>query len=719
MPRTPLVPRFQQRLPVVSTDVASDRAKEKQTQRSGSMAPILGARWRRRLSPISAVFIVFIFLVVFLIISSVTRRDPATGLPLSRGYEGVEPLPAEPVDETVVVIVPPFSRQVAWESLRTLLSSLDNAHYSRPVRLRIVLAPEANRHAFESRHAIATSAKWHHGELQVVNATSGGLYELSLSAWSPNQGASEHVVIVDATNARTVDSSWFEFLQAARIRYAGVADIAAYSPVRASVRARAPVTGLVKHWEPPLLGDNDPDNVFLYQSAAYAPMLAPANAAQWRAFQRWFAGRRSEWFLWPGVVQPRDRMDPEWRGYTARGRAHWTMWYARFLAEHSLYVLYPRAATPRAPPLTLRSQPIGELMRVSFDGSVAQAHSADDGGATKEELNEIVRSARRGSGSVAITIVNEAFLETAKSWICNVDQAGFRPPAVVWIATDQAAYDALRKVNGSHAIHMHSFKGGTEESGTHFNTPGYWLLMLERTRLIRDLLDRGVGVFAFETDQIWLRDPVPAVRRLVESGDGVDLVGTLDTRNQIGGNFLYFAPTLATRRLWREVAKRFSEAYHSAGMHKRHTAKFERYIENDQSILTRLVFYDPAFRERNPIVFRALDTDRFVDGRWYDGTQFYGASAQSPTMINNNFLVGIDPKIERARRFGHWFWDAANKRCDARAVRTAIARNDRLAGSAAAAAASRTGARARPEEDYDIGIDKAIVGIAKSLKLRY
>lgn len=692
--------------------LSSPRATADKGKGTGRAAALRSARLRRRLPGLFAAVITFTALA-FVLRSALSAPAPAvTGL--RGGYEARGG--AGPTE--VVVVVPAFpatarnASRYGPDSLRALLRSLAAARYPRGVGLRVVLAPERDREAFGERRAIAEAAVWPHGPSAIRNATSGGLFELSVAAWRPPQGSRKRAILVDASRAFSVSAGWFAFVAGARRRFS-LAEVAAFAPEPVSVRRRTGMTGRLAGWNPPSLGEGAEDDVFLYQGAPYAPILAPTDAESWRMFQRWFYSRRAEWFLWPGVVHPKHRLDPEWGGFTSRGRAHWTLWYTRFLAEHRLFVLYPRGRSP-APPRG--SEAPGEILALRYDGQQVGAQTDSDGaGATSAEVDEIARMASRHGGMVSITLVNQAFLSTARSWICNVDVAGFRPPAVVWIATDEKAYEGLKNVPGTHAVHMRSFKGGTAKTGTHFNTPGYWLLMLERTRLIRDLLDRGVGVFAFETDQIWLRDPVPAVRRLVEAGDGVDLVGTLDTRHQIGGNFLYFAPTLATQRLWREVARRFAAAYYGAGMHK-HTARFEKYIENDQSIMTNLVFYDAAFKTANPVVFRALDTDRFVDGRWYLANEFYGASAQSPSMINNNFLVGIGLKVKRAKEFGHWFWDKEGGKCDSERVREAIRKNEEKADAAAEAAAVATGSRALPGEDYDVGVDSAIGGIARALK---
>jgi len=48
--------------------------------------------------------------------------------------------------------------------------------------------------------------------------------------------------------------------------------------------------------------------------------------------------------------------------------------------------------------------------------------------------------------------------------------------------------------------------------------------MLERTLLLSQLLARGVGVLPFETDQVWMDNPMPKVLRLVSSCCTADAV---------------------------------------------------------------------------------------------------------------------------------------------------------------------------------------------------
>lgn len=554
-------------------------------------------------------------------------------------------------------------------SLVVLMTSLRLAQYDgTAVDLHVILAPHAQLASFEHVYHLVSSLEWPHGALSIANATTGGLFEHVLSAWTPTRGMSDAAVLVEASRTAPFTSNWYRYATTARIRYARRADVAAFALQPAS---RTSVLGMAAETR----ADVDQDVLF-HTGAAHIGVLLPASVDVWRAFQRWFVAQRADWFLWPDVLAAKDKKDAAWNSYRGTVRAHWTLWFSRFCALHGLYTVYPRQMDPL--PLLVNASKSGaqhHVVKLAFDGSVVPSNGAADGSSLIDagNVDQIVQLGYNHNGMVSLTVVNEAFLETAQSWICNVDTAGIRPPGIVWITTDDVAYEALRKVRGSYAVRMSEMKGGS--TGTSYGTPGYWLMMLERTFLIRDLVDRGVAVFAFETDQVWMRDPVAFVNRLVHNGDEVDMVGTLDTRHEIGGNFLFLQPTLATRRVWHEVCRRFLKAYRAHRMSRR-SARSRKYLENDQSSLTKLVLFDEAFKSRNPVVFRALDTELFVDGRWYDGKrQFYrSAKSRSPIMINNNFLVGIDNKKKRLLEHGHWF--VRDGRCAHDVVEAAIATNE-------------------------------------------
>lgn len=655
-------------------------------------------------------------------------------VPLSYKFDAVQPLPNhyEMPHVELRVLVTPFTAKLTSSgtaesytanSLLKLLESLRGARYSNnTVNLHLLLFPHTSSKSFDVAYAIVQAFEWPHGLRTITNATAKGPYDGLVSAWQPAQGERSTTVFVEASEAEPFDIAWFDYLRSVQKVYGRVADVGAF--------ALQPVK-LPTGNDLPAVRDGQDEHVIFYEGAMGLPTLALVSSDVWRSFTRWFVAQRSEWFLWPIIVGAKDKKDPSWDHFRGNTRAHWTHWFSRFCALHGLYTVYPRRLPfPITLPDDVNKRQGRTVLRLRFDGSIANSGNIDNGKEVDvEAIKAIVAHGMDHGGVVSLTVVNHAFLETARSWVCNVDTAGIRPPGVVWIATDDEAYSGLKDVSGSYAVRMRSMKGGV--SGTKYGTPGYWLLMLERTLLIRGLLDNGVTVFAFETDQVWLRDPLPFVRRIVYSGDEVDIVGTLDTRHEIGGNFLFLIPTLATKRVWGEVCKRFSMAYHGTRMYKR-SSKSYKYIENDQSTLTKLVLFDTKFKAENPVVFRALDTDLFVDGRWYrsdHGKYYKSEKSRSPILLNNNFLIGIENKKQRLIEAGHWFVSKDGS-CDRQVVRKAIAENERRAdelmknelefsvGRESVNGSVETRGRHIEGLDVEAGTEAAVAAIAKELSSR-
>jgi Nucleotide-diphospho-sugar transferase len=627
-------------------------------------------------------------LTLFILLPSAARGRRATAADLNR--YNVLPRVKDPAyvreeshEFRITLIIPPSTPP---DRLSAHLIALRAASYdNEPVVLDLLLAPShaVEELSSEERFRLCNEAMWTHGPKRVRNATSAGHFDLVLDSWTPARGDPSRTILVDASRTASLTPQFYRYLKSARARYRyRASDIAGFALEPVSIRSlkSADVQDFHDVSVAPAPGEDD---VFLY--SALPPSVgafAPYDADMWRAFRTWFASHRAEWFLWPVVVGAKDKNDPGWDQFHGTMRAHWTLWFTRFASEYGLYTLYPRRARPQPLPPIGRASATGALLLFDHYGrSVVPKLSI-----APESLQRIIELGFRGGrGSISMTVVSKAFIATARSWICNVETAGIRPPSIVWITTDVESRDAMSKIPHSETVYLAELQGGSERGGTSYGNPGYWLLMLERTRLIREILDRGLGVFAFETDQIWLRDPVPHVEYLIHGGDEVDVVGTLDSRHEIGGNFLYLSPTPATKRLWRQVSRRFERAYDGNRMHKR-TRLTRKYMENDQSLLTKLIFFDESFKQRNPVVFRALDTEQFVDGRWYlEDQKFYASPrARSPVLINNNFLVGIEEKRVRAKKHGHWFLTSADSGgnpdndevCAASVVHTAVVDNE-------------------------------------------
>lgn len=461
-------------------------------------------------------------------------------------------------------------------------------------------------------------------------------------------------------------------------------DLAAISLDAIVVKHRRPTSRDPDHvasaWEP-LSSSTVSSPAFFYRllPVANALLVNPNPSLRvWPVFREWLSLRRSDWYRYPvgmGVDNtPLGRAKLPESNWT---RAPFNVWFSKFLHEYQLAVAFPTVASTDSAKLAARDAE--ELMRTApqtwsfptkpavFLGSGARATGSYFG---DETIERIVHLAEQNDNTISLTLVNKVFLDTARSWLCNVDTAGFRPAGLVWAVTDEVTRDALSNTKGASTVWLARVTGG-KETGNEFGNPGYWKLMLERTMLITEILARGVSVFNFETDAIWLGNPHVSIERLLK--EEADIVGTINTREEVSGNFFFLKATLATRRLWHEITAQFEKAY-KAEKFELKKADSWTYIQNDQSLLTQLVLRNSTWRALYPLSFMTLDMEKFVDGRWYTPEQgFYTSErARKPVVVNNNFVIGIKEKTVRAKSFGHWFWDEKNKKCVPEAVHKAV-----------------------------------------------
>lgn len=308
----------------------------------------------------------------------------------------------------------------------------------------------------------------------------------------------------------------------------------------------------------------------------------------------------------------------------------------------------------------------------------------------------------RGNGTIAFTIVTSAFLETTCSWICNALSVNALPEALVFGASGADVVQSLNRfVEGESRIRPGAIlvvdlgadisslqRAKFPQAALDFGRTEYWMLMLERTALLRDVLNAGVGILHFETDQIWFQDPMPWVLKLLSGPDQfgqqgqslppVDMVLTVNTRKEASGNFFYLRPSLPTRHLWTIITTAFQRSYgESLLSYAAKKGKFH-YIDNDQSLLTQYALGHNNWYNRNfPVArYAVLDRQRFVDGTWYLDFEdekgrpvrkrWYYTSSESlhPIILNNNFMIGVEGKKKRAQRFGHWFLSSESGKCN-------------------------------------------------------
>lgn len=436
----------------------------------------------------------------------------------------------------------------------------------------------------------------------------------------------------------------------------------------------------------------------LNETCVFLPLRRPDDP--WRFFCEWFGARRREWVSWPHIWEDQVALPTFWKARNRRkrdrrltlfgaavGRNHefasdqymlFEHWFSRFAANYSMRVLTAEGSLDVFGQQDNNALP-GVNASESFTVSTRNGdlvsigpiwYEPVDGEFGSGYFNALKGIVSRKPGMVSMTIVSSSFLELTRSWLCNVKSAGFTPPNIHWIALDAESRKELDASGVGHTLDISDALVGDnmDEVNILYGQPSYWKLMLLRTRLIRDLLDRGIDVFLFETDQVWLQNPFHYIKK--ELSAGADMVGTLDTQHNVAGNTILLRSVLPTKRMWSEVYLRFKTSYDLKEIESKEKNS-STFVYHDQYQLSDLLLFNPEFTKDFPVALALLNSQLFVGGSWYSGA-YHTEEAKQPVVINNNFVSGTENKKMRAIAFGHWFLQRDNRTCNLDAIRKAL-----------------------------------------------
>lgn len=170
-----------------------------------------------------------------------------------------------------------------------------------------------------------------------------------------------------------------------------------------------------------------------------------------------------------------------------------------------------------------------------------------------ELLSTSRRVAQQSGGMVAMTIINNLFVNFTRNWLCNVARMNVYQRVVI-VTVDDEAYESLRNNEWGIAVVRVYFdtKGMVHLT---YNKIGYALFFYERAVINFALLASGIDVFVFETDAVWTHDAFQYIRQR----HATDITGFLDARNYMGGGFLSIRSNERTAQFWRKMVTQHHE----------------------------------------------------------------------------------------------------------------------------------------------------------------
>ncbi|XP_021369514.1 UDP-D-xylose:L-fucose alpha-1,3-D-xylosyltransferase-like [Mizuhopecten yessoensis] len=259
---------------------------------------------------------------------------------------------------------------------------------------------------------------------------------------------------------------------------------------------------------------------------------------------------------------------------------------------------------------------------------------------------EIVRSGRsimKKSDIVLFGMLNDAYIPFTYSWLCNTLPMAIHG-SVLLLTMDKNSTNLLKRDWPEvHTVHLPAkdFKGDQE-----YSKAGYVKMMHLRTQVINLLLRNKIPLLLFETDCLWISNPIPEVIQAVK---GHDILAVKPThKHGYLGGFMCLMPTEAALKVWGELSERMLSLHNSLTSLKDNEKVADE--TNDQ------VFFSSIMeQERKNIKVYEFSNKKIVDGKWYIDFTGKDRKEMRPFIINNNWVLGNKDKITRAKKWGHWF----------------------------------------------------------------
>jgi len=265
-------------------------------------------------------------------------------------------------------------------------------------------------------------------------------------------------------------------------------------------------------------------------------------------------------------------------------------------------------------------------------------------------VNVLIHTAKKmsqESGFVYLMFLNFAFLDLAKSWICNTKSLGLDThKQTIFITSNYITTRNLLTFDpGIYIFTFPSFWGEAASFGSY----AYYNVVLDRMKVQNTLIQNGVSIFIIEADQVWLGDPLPNIREGFQNGDLVVVhEGMYGKLKQFCGGFYGVKSTEKIRTFFEKYLFDYARSLHAYDGRDPPIGVFH----DDQIVLT-----EKAHEEE--IMFDFLENCTYVTGLWYLKKSSVQSDEVCPTsevkVVHNNYIIGTEAKVDRAKQFDHWF----------------------------------------------------------------
>ena len=534
--------------------------------------------------------------------------------------------------------------------LERLLQSLEASTYTDCVELQIQIDPPESRDALSLVKHVADRFTFTHGLKSVtVGRVRRGLAASWRRAWVPSTDEECAIILEDDI---VLSKFWFVWLKKANAKYGRRDSMAGISLQKQTLVPHKLARGVN------LLRRNGPYMYRLVGSIGYSP-----KAYVWRDFILWWDSLPVGYDIsTPGLVT-----SEWWRNLDQKHM--WTQYFIHYTVLNSLYTLYAGLSGNETLAAHNRSKGMhfGQSLGLDFEPTTRADSDFPDNienigwsgdPENSNDINDISKStllnlakqsSREHGGFIYLTFVNRSYLPLVVSWICNIKKVNPRTlQNTLFIVSDYSDARQLRRVQPGILVFVDDV--GSESSPLDFNTYAYHNLLHRRLEVQNIIIQGGVNVMLVETDQIWSMRATKLdklISGLFETNELLasdELQHAKEKQSLICGGFFGLKSTNKTRNYFQGIVEHHSnslKAFKSDG------------FVNDQELMSR------EARKWNLTIFW-LGPCVYSNGLWYDNPK---RLCDLPMVLHNNWIIGNDKKIDRAKKHGHWYSNAQNTSC--------------------------------------------------------
>eukprot|EP00961_Rhodomonas_salina_P078757 1059193-Rhodomonas_salina.1 len=262
-----------------------------------------------------------------------------------------------------------------------------------------------------------------------------------------------------------------------------------------------------------------------------------------------------------------------------------------------------------------------------------------------------------------ISFGNAAFVPFYRNWFCNTAAMDGVHARTLLIFSDEEGYNIMKDNTFGVLVSMVVIGASNSagyRTGLDFGKLGYWLLTSYRLQTMITLMQNEIPCLNFESDAIWVRNPL---RDPCLYTSEHDLIVFRDNKDVgcLGFGWLLLRPTSRTVALLQETKRRFDTQLERRRGQSPDTWAHE--VRGEQQFAQEVIDTNAV----GHIQLRNLSPNKYVSGRWYieDFVRKEVKEDGVPYVLNFNWIIGNQAKVDRAKKWGHWFLqDEAKGSCE-------------------------------------------------------